>query len=366
LIENLLGWGESAEDIGRSWTANERDMSATGRLLNHYKIPRDKIEKIITQSPNRQKGQSKGSKYFDSLFNKFDKKDIKNNKAITIRGRTTDDILRVFCEAGSLLFSRKPHVAVKLPTDDGSQTEVWRSGWVGGMTRQRAKVLIWALSEAKKKIIITFEAFMEKVIGMKISDYKDERSFRKTAYKTFDRLIRPLVALRFGVGKYYGLDLGSRAREEGVSPFKSFERTADGKVIIELSDEMNIALSDSERLKRISKDFLSFIEKAEQAVTPPLLLWIGENFYDKKNANAQVKLDSEELIKRLQGPRKITNTYAKYFRDEIYKSIKEINNKNLLKLVGTSARKIDVTSNREASEFVFEVSDFKGKNMIKR
>ncbi|MDA3792670.1 MAG: DNA-primase RepB domain-containing protein, partial [Elusimicrobia bacterium] len=36
LIENLLGWGESAEDIGRSWTANERDMSATGRLLNHY------------------------------------------------------------------------------------------------------------------------------------------------------------------------------------------------------------------------------------------------------------------------------------------------------------------------------------------
>jgi hypothetical protein len=155
---------------------------------------------------------------------------------------------------------------------------------------------------------------MEKVIGMKISDYKDERSFRKTAYKTFDRRIRPLVALRFGVGKYYGLEV-----------------------------------------KRYSIDL-----KGDSLVRN-----VAEHGTGLTNLAVVQKLFAQRRLKKLpySGYKYLDNFVE---RDEIYKSIKEINNKNLLKLVGTSARKIDVTSNREASEFVFEVSDFKGKNMIKR
>jgi len=355
IIDNLLGWGESADDLGRSWTANERDLSVAKRLYKHYKIPRETVEKIIQQSPNRQKGQAKGEKYINSLFSKLKKQPNEKSGQITPHRRTTIDILRIFGEAGSLLFSRQPKVIIDIPVENG-RVEVWRTG-LSGMSRSRGKVLMWSLSEAKKKIDISFDIFMEKILEMKVSDYKNERAFRKTAYKTFDRLAKALVSFRLGIGGYYGLDLNSSSKVEGISPFKSFERTKNNRAIIELSSEMDKVLVAPERLKRISKRFLSFIEQAQEPLTPPLLLWIGETFYNWKNANTDVVISSEELSKRLKGTKgKNSDRAAKQFRDDLYKAIKEINKNNLLELVGTNARKISVASTREASNFTFAVS----------
>ncbi len=372
LIENLLGWGESADDIGRSWTANERDLSAAGRLMDQYNASGNMIKKILLSSPNRQKGQDKGEQYFDSLFKKLETfPQEKIEGPLSVRRRTTFDLLRVFGEAAALLFSRRPKVIIDIPVD-GGKIKISRSG--GGMTRQRARVLMWGLSEAMvwlndegtrvhlKRIIDTpFDDFAKDVMGINEKDFDSRRRYLMRAYRDFDRLHEPMVSLRFVVGKYYDLSSGSR----GISPFTEFKRTEDDRVIIEISPEMEEALNDPVRLKRISNKFLSFIDRAEEALTPPLLLWIGETFYDKKNANTEVVISSEELIKRLQGPRKVSNNYAKRFRDRVYKSVKEINNNNLLELIGTSARKIDVSSNREATEFKFKASQFSDENQAK-
>jgi len=372
LMENLMGWGESGEDLGRDWTSNERDLSAAKRLYEHYKIPRETTEKIILQSPNREKGQDKGSQYFDSLFKKLDTQPAeKKEGSISVRQRTTFDLLRIFGEAGSLLFSPRKNVSINIPTKDG-KIKISRSGW--GMTRQRVKVLIWALNEAmvwlndegtrvhlKRDLDLLFDEFSEKVLDIKESDFKSRRLYLMRAYRDFDRLHEPMVALRFVIGNYYGLSSGSK----GISPFSEFKRTEDGRVIIEISPEMEETLKNPVRLKRISNKFLSFIERAKEAVTPPLLLWIGETFYNTRNANTGVIISSEELVKRLKGSNNVTSSYAKYFQNEIYKSIKEINSDNLLELVGTSARKINVSSNKEATEFKFTVSQFESKKQLK-
>ncbi len=360
LMENLLGWGESADDIGRSWTANERDMSAAKRLSEHYKIPRETIQKLIIQSPNRQKGQDKGSQYFDSLFSKLKNLPAeKKESRISVRGRTTFDLLRVFGEASALLFSPRKNVVINLPSEEG-KLEVWRTG--SGMSRRRGKILMWTFSEAKKMYIkIPIEKFIKLIFEYTPNDYKDHRAYLRRSYVDFDRIVLPMGSLRFGrIAKYY--ELG--AISEWVSPFRKFKRK-NGYVEIELSPEMETVMDDSNRLKRISNKFLSFIERAEEPLTPPLLLWIGETFYNNKNANAKVVISREELLQRLKGTKKVSYFYAKYFQNEVYNAIKEINKNNLLELVGTNARKVNVTSNKGVTKFKFSVSNLESKISLK-
>jgi len=374
-MENLLGWGESAKDMGRSWTANERDMSAASRLYKHYKLPRETAEKIILQSPNRQKGQVKGEGYLDSLFKKLEKGAGEKNKgALTLQRRTTIDLTRVFGAIPALLFSDKKTVTVKgVETPDGRKVDVKRIGDVG-MNNSRARILLWALSNTRyrsgdkyigRTIEIPFEKFAQELMGLDPGKYKTRRKFNQAALIYFKRTVKGLNFLRFGISDYYQLQKSGDSSDWAISPFQSFQKKGE-KVIITLSHDMEFIYSDPGRLKRVEKKFLIFLGQTRQTLVPALALWLGENFYDKKNAGGAVLIEPTILKYYLQGrpgqqkPKEMSEKSRKKFRDEIYKAVREINNHDLLRQVGSSARKVDVISNREAMEFEFSVSQIRG------
>ncbi len=373
LIENLLGWGESAENLGHSWTANERDMSAAKRLLEHYKIPRETIQKLIIQSPNREKGQKKGSQYFNSLFKKLKTPPTeKKGNSISVRGydRSTIDLIRVFSNIPALLFSNKPTVTIKgIKTPDGRKVDVERVGKIG-MNNKRVKILLWSLSNARvraknkyvgRTIEIDYEDFSRDMLEVAPEDYETKRKFKKTAAVYYGRTVKGLEFLRFGISDYYQLEETGNAKAVAISPFQSFEKKGD-KVIITLSPEMETVYSDPERLKRVEKKFLIFIGESRDSLIPAFALWLGENFYDTKNAGSKIKIKPADLKHLLQGrpggskPKKMSDSSRSSFRDDMYRAVHLINKKEILIQVGSSARKVDMKSSREATEFEFTVT----------
>lgn len=376
VMDNLLGWGESAEDLGRSWTANERDLSVARRLYEYYKIPRETIEKIILQSPNRQKGQTKGEKYFDTVFSKL-KKQPGNEKsgAISIHRRTTIDLIRVFSNFPALLFSNAKTVSFKgVYTSEGRKVDVDRVGKVG-MNNNRVKILLWALSSARNRvggkyigrtIEIPFEKFAREMLDVAPENYKTEGKFKKIAGIYYKRIVKGLEFLRFGISDYYQLKKTGNSEAMAISPFQSFKKEGN-KVIITLDPEMEDIYSEPLRLKRLGMPFLQFLGHTHRSLVPALALWLGENFYDKRNARKVITIKPTELKHILQSnlgekePEELSENARNDFRDKIYQAVHDINNKDLLRQVGASARQVVVKSDRNSTKLEFSVSQIHGK-----